>query len=240
MFVLSEISDTIPIAPNTFAYDSAIAVQDSINKKYANKLIPGVGLALAFYDILTCGEGKIKWGDGLVWHKTNFRLTVFAPIEGEVIVGTVHSSTTDHIRVSLGFFSDIYIPKHALPPNTFFDHEDDAFFMLPDMEEVDVGEPDEAKKDPFNSDKATQRLYMYRGEAIRFRVTNLEWQEIEPEAPNIRDKPRELDPETGMPKELTREEIQQKETQREKEAGLRIIASIEEQGMGHPEWWLNT
>lgn len=70
-----------------------------------------------------------------------------------------------------------------------------------------------------------QRLYMYRGEAIRFRVTHLEWQEIEPEAPNIRDKPRELDPETGMPKELTREEIQQKETQREQEAGLRIIVS---------------
>lgn len=125
----------------------------------------------------------------------NFRLVVFAPIEGEVIVGTVHSSTTDHIRgkpnmhcqslpalmaprsrtVSLGFFSDIYIPKHALPPNTFLcvispvverlirsnlrwvsshsDHEDNAFFMIPDMEEVDVGEPDEAKKDPFNSDK---------------------------------------------------------------------------------------
>lgn len=28
----------------------------------------------------------------------NFRLTVFAPIEGEVIVGTVHSSSPDHIR----------------------------------------------------------------------------------------------------------------------------------------------
>lgn len=27
--------------------------------------------------------------------------------------------------------------------------------MVPDMEEVDVGEPDEAKKDPFNSDKAS-------------------------------------------------------------------------------------
>jgi DNA-directed RNA polymerase subunit E'/Rpb7 len=37
--------------------------------RYANKLIPSVGLALLFYDILTCGEGKIKWGDGLVWHK---------------------------------------------------------------------------------------------------------------------------------------------------------------------------
>jgi hypothetical protein len=40
--------------------------------RYANKLIPGVGLALAFYDMLTCGEGKIKWGDGLVWHKSMY------------------------------------------------------------------------------------------------------------------------------------------------------------------------
>jgi hypothetical protein len=30
--------------------------------------------------------------------------------------------------------------------------------MIPDMEEVDVGEPDEAKKDPFKSDKDS----MYR------------------------------------------------------------------------------
>lgn len=118
--------------------------------------------------------------------------------------------------------------------------------MLPDMEEVDPGEPDEAKKDPFQSDKDStlhlivnrptqtaepvfhflaQRLYMYRGDAIRFRVTTLEWQEIEPEAPSIRDKPRDLDPETGMPKELTKEEIQRKEAQREKEAGLRIVVS---------------
>ena len=45
-------------------------------------------------------------------------------------------------------------------PNGNSDHEDDAFFMLPDMEEVDVGEPDEAKKDPFNSDKASKCLVL--------------------------------------------------------------------------------
>lgn len=32
--------------------------------------------------------------------------------------------------------------------------------MLPDMEEVDVGEPDEAKKDPFNSDKASMLAWL--------------------------------------------------------------------------------
>lgn len=118
--------------------------------------------------------------------------------------------------------------------------------MIPDMEEVDVGEPDEAKKDPYNSDKDSkrhqspvhihcntnyeippaQRLYLYRSEAIRFRVTGLQWQEIEPEAPSIRDRPRDLDPETGLPKELTKEEIQRKEAQREKEAGLRILVRL--------------
>lgn len=58
---------------------------------------------------------------------------------------------------------------------------------------------------------------------MRFRVTGLQWQEIEPEAPSIRDRPRDLDPETGLPREWTKEEIQRKEAQREKEAGLRIL-----------------
>lgn len=40
--------------------------------RYANRLIAQVGLGLALYDLLTCAEGKIRWGDGLVWYKGGF------------------------------------------------------------------------------------------------------------------------------------------------------------------------
>ncbi|KAJ9112568.1 hypothetical protein QFC19_000585 [Naganishia cerealis] len=106
--------------------------------------------------------------------------------------------------------------------------------MIADIEEVDPDQPDEEKKDPFKSDKEKNK------DTIRFRVTGLQWQEVEPLPPNVRNKPRDLDPETGIPREFTQEEIAAKGAQREQEAGLRIMASIEEQGLGNPEWWANT
>ncbi|KAJ9123143.1 hypothetical protein QFC22_001336 [Naganishia vaughanmartiniae] len=112
--------------------------------------------------------------------------------------------------------------------------------MVADIEEVDPDQLDPDKKDPFKSDKETQRLYIYKKDTIRFRVASLQWQEVEPLPPNVRDKPREIDPETGLPKEMTQEEVDAKEAQREQEAGLKIMASIEEQGLGNPEWWANT
>jgi hypothetical protein len=120
--------------------------------------------------------------------------------------------------------------------------------MVADIEEVDPDQPDPDKKDPFKSDKESkcaeaeysqcqpgmliffplrpaQRLYIYKKDTIRFRVTSLQWQEVEPLPPNVRDKPREIDPETGLPKEMSQEEVDAKQAQREQEAGLKIMVS---------------
>jgi hypothetical protein len=134
------------------------------------------------YDILTCGEGKVIHSDGLVWYKreslparttdhsafgagllhetaliparstVTFRLVVFSPFQGEVLLGQVLSNTPEYIRgervllvlvlvpssflisnhhrltapvppplifsVSVGFFTDVYIPAKALPPSS--------------------------------------------------------------------------------------------------------------------------
>ncbi len=37
--------------------------------RYANKLIPDKGLALSAYDILTAEDGKVTWGNGLMYYK---------------------------------------------------------------------------------------------------------------------------------------------------------------------------
>lgn len=37
--------------------------------RYANKLVPEKGLALSVFDILTAEDGKVTWGNGLMYYK---------------------------------------------------------------------------------------------------------------------------------------------------------------------------
>jgi DNA-directed RNA polymerase III subunit RPC8 len=70
----------------------------------------------------------------------------------------------------------------------------------------------------------TERFYISTGDVIRFRVESLEWQEVEPLPPSVRNKPPPLDAE-GNPIEPTPEEVEMKERLRESEAGLRVMVS---------------
>jgi hypothetical protein len=87
--------------------------------RFSNRLIPGVGLAISVYDILTCSEGTVRYGDGLIWYKSKsaspehtkpvyifliirlaavFRTVVFAPTVGEIMLGKIVSSSKEHVR----------------------------------------------------------------------------------------------------------------------------------------------
>jgi hypothetical protein len=37
--------------------------------RYANRLVPDRGLALCVYDIITAEDGKVTWGNGLMYYK---------------------------------------------------------------------------------------------------------------------------------------------------------------------------
>lgn len=60
------IQDLIQIAPQDFSKPSAQAIKDVINDKYSNKVVPGVGLCMCMWDLLTSTEGLIGHGTGLV------------------------------------------------------------------------------------------------------------------------------------------------------------------------------
>jgi hypothetical protein len=62
----STIQDLIQIKPQDFGKPSAEAIKDAINDKYSNKIVPGVGLCIALWDLLTATEGLIGHGTGLV------------------------------------------------------------------------------------------------------------------------------------------------------------------------------
>ncbi|KAK7061107.1 DNA-directed RNA polymerase III complex subunit Rpc25 [Paramarasmius palmivorus] len=132
MFNLAIIKDTIPIHPSAFGITPTQALAAQLNKKYANKVLHDVGLCISVFDITEAGEGKVRYGDGFLWYRVVFRMVVFRPFIGEVLVGKVKSSDPESIRVSLGFFDDIYIPSIYLPQPSTFDPTERSHFWLPD------------------------------------------------------------------------------------------------------------
>ncbi|QSL64640.1 hypothetical protein MERGE_001942 [Pneumocystis wakefieldiae] len=106
-FILTVLSDTIRLAPCTFRKQTMTALKDEINLKFSNKVMIHTAL--------------IKYGDGCAYIPVKFRLIVFRPFIGEVLTGKIQSSSHSGIKVSLGFFDDIFIPKGLLWKDCEFD-----------------------------------------------------------------------------------------------------------------------
>ena len=134
MFILLTIKDVIRIEPSKFAEEHipvgfgtnlsnvAQTLIKEINRKYSNKVILDYGLCISFFDFIRIEPGKIYPGDGASHNEGNqidfyfklveFRMILFRPVEGEVIVGKVLSSNKNGIRVSLEFTEDVWIPSY--------------------------------------------------------------------------------------------------------------------------------
>lgn len=62
----TKIADLVQITPENFGRASHLAIEDSINAKYSNKVIQKIGLCICMYDLLWASEGLIGHGDGVV------------------------------------------------------------------------------------------------------------------------------------------------------------------------------
>ncbi|RVX73641.1 hypothetical protein B0A52_02531 [Exophiala mesophila] len=116
MFILTTISDLVQIPPHAFN-DNQITrndLEDRINEKYSNRVIPKVGLCICMYDLLKASDGLIGNGNGNVNVNVEFRMMVFRPFKGEVITGIVHKCTPKGIYVTTQFFENIFVPSGML------------------------------------------------------------------------------------------------------------------------------
>lgn len=114
MFVLSKFTDIVKLSPDTFSIATATALTSTINAKFSNKVVQDVGLCICLYDILHSSDGIVQAGDGCAYVTVEFRLVVFRPFMGEVLTGKIANCTETGIKVTLGFFDDIFIPQHLL------------------------------------------------------------------------------------------------------------------------------
>ncbi|RLN51921.1 hypothetical protein BBJ28_00002189 [Nothophytophthora sp. Chile5] len=96
MFVLTRLSDVIPVAPELFDADYTQVLVEEIDRKYANKVLADVGLCVTLYDFVHIGDALVHPADG-----------------------TSHSQVL--LPVSMDFVQDIIIPSYALQTPSYFD-----------------------------------------------------------------------------------------------------------------------
>ncbi|KAK7420122.1 DNA-directed RNA polymerase III complex subunit Rpc25 [Neonectria punicea] len=173
MFILTKISDLVQVAPEDFSKRSIDAIEDNINAKYSNKVrlltlnlvIQKIGLCICIYDILWTSEGLIGHGTGLVNINTEFRMVVFRPFKGEVMLGRIRSSTPAGINLRTDFFDDIFVPFEELPEGAEYSHSEQLWI--------------------WNFDE--ERLFYDIHEMVRFQVVDEEWHDQAPAGPSQAD-----------------------------------------------------
>ncbi|KAJ5825749.1 hypothetical protein N7474_002887 [Penicillium riverlandense] len=196
MFILTTLADLIQIAPEDFSKFSAVAIEDNINEKYANKVIQKVGLCISFYDLLESSDGLIGHGTGLVNVNVKFRMIVFRPFRGEIMLGKIAGATdrgiksanpcrhvveidTNNQTVGVEFFNDIIVPPELLLDGTRL-----CVWI-------------------WRNDDGTD-FYFDVGEVVRFRVESEEWHDQIPNAPELDDSaPMERKPAYSIRLHLT-------------------------------------
>ncbi|KAI9722599.1 MAG: hypothetical protein M1812_001530 [Candelaria pacifica] len=164
-FPQTTISDLVQIPPKDFGKKSGASIEDYINDKYANKVIQKIGLCICMFDLLKTSEGLIGHGTGIVNVNVEFRLIVFRPFKGEVIVGKIVGADLHGIRIGLDFFNDIIVPPHLLFEGCDYNYTDRIWVWKTDAD----------------------LLYFDTQEPVRFRVESEEWNDNSPPAPSERE-----------------------------------------------------
>ncbi|CAJ2635960.1 DNA-directed RNA polymerase III subunit RPC8-like [Trifolium pratense] len=115
MFYLSKIEHKLTLPPYLLALPIREAILSELERLFLDKVIAKLGLCISVYDIISIKGGSVFPGDGAPTYLAVFNLIMFRPFTGEIITAKLLRSDADGLRLSLGFFDDIYIPKHHMP-----------------------------------------------------------------------------------------------------------------------------
>ncbi|CEL93173.1 unnamed protein product [Vitrella brassicaformis CCMP3155] len=128
MFFLVTLDDLVTVEPGDLGKSHVDRLIAAIQTRYVDRIIPDVGLVIAFYDFLRMGDAPIFPGNGSVHFNCRFRLVAFRPFKGEILTGRLVRSAPEGLTVSLGFFEDIRIPCTLLREPSEYDDVDKVWF----------------------------------------------------------------------------------------------------------------
>lgn len=126
MFFLSEVEHKLRLPPHLLSLPLDEAIKGELERIFLDKVIAKLGLCVSVYGIKSIDGGFIMPGEGAPTYTVKFRLVMFRPFVGEVIGAKLKESNADGLRLSLGFFDDIYIPSHLLPSPSKYDPDPDG------------------------------------------------------------------------------------------------------------------
>ncbi|KAJ9695976.1 hypothetical protein PVL29_008305 [Vitis rotundifolia] len=115
MFYLSLIEHTLRLPPHLLDLPLNEAIKGELESLFLDKVIANLGLCISVYDIRSIDGGFVFPGDGASTYTVEFRLVMFRPFVGEIITAKLKESNANGLRLSPGFFDDIYIPIHLMP-----------------------------------------------------------------------------------------------------------------------------
>ncbi|CAD5224347.1 unnamed protein product [Bursaphelenchus xylophilus] len=166
MFVLSKFKYTAKILPLHLGEDFLSTLIKRIDADFANYVIIDVGLCLSFYDFQSIGASYLMAGDASSYTPVEFRYLVFQPFRGEVIQATISSCTTDGVKLTMDFFSDIFVTPDNLPEVSKFDEKEQVWIW--EFQSEEGGDP--------------VKFYMEPGKTVKFRVTDIKYRSVQPGA----------------------------------------------------------
>ncbi|VVA90227.1 unnamed protein product [Arabis nemorensis] len=118
MFYLSELEHTLRVPPHLLNLPLEDAIKSVLQNVFLDKVLTDLGLCVSVYDIKSVEGGIVLPGVGAATYKVGFRIVVFRPFVGEVIAAKFKESDANGLRLTLGFFEDIYVPAPLIPtPN---------------------------------------------------------------------------------------------------------------------------
>jgi DNA-directed RNA polymerase III subunit RPC8 len=210
---------------------------EQIDIKYSNKVLQDVGLCISFYDFLDVQDPYIYPAEGSTHQFVKFRMIIFRPFIGEILVGRIASSNADGIKVSMEFFDDILIPAYLLRQPAEF--RESVGMWLWKFTNCDGGGDDDAGGE-------TAELQMERDETIRFRVKDIKFNCLSVSAKGVQvttttESRNSLhrgssEVEDGVLRRRSSSSVGLNEDALQRPA-LQVIGSTNEDGLGLVSWW---
>ncbi len=210
---------------------------EAIDAKYSNRILHDLGLCVCLYSLETEGPGFIHPNSGCANYKTHFKIIMFRPFIGEVLTGRLVSCTKDGIKVSLGFFENVFVPSYLLQQPSKFDEKERVWVWK---------YKDEDDEEEAGSESAEEhRLTMEKNDLVRFRVRSLEFTRVVLSGrgklqANTTSDDAAIDGDTsGLPCNAVRHRSTSVDLTQNDEIPIpmRISGAMNEEGLGLVSWW---
>lgn len=150
MFVLSKVQDKVEIP--SASKNKEESVFEELSRRYANKMIKGLGLGICIKSVEKICYYKVKGSFFIA--KVNFVVLTFRFYDDELLSGTVAEQDDKRIEIRLGFYGAVSVPK-------------ENFF-----EEFELGVADMNNKKIFYWfwGYKGHKLYFRNGDTVRFKI----------------------------------------------------------------------